>query len=579
MARNKKIKSSSVASPVMTDNWRHILIVSLIVIFTFIIFFKVIYYQLVLWDDNFYISTNPLIRDMSLEGLKRIFTTPVEGMYNPLLFFIYALEYRFGGLNPSVYHFTNLLMHLLAIITIYYFIFKLTKRYETATIVALLFAIHPMHVGVVTWVSEMKTSLFLIFYLLALANYLKYLRSNYKLKYLAYIALFFILSALSKPSAVTLAPMLLLLDYYVSRKIDWRMFLEKIPFFLIALFFGILTLYTHAAVEDSIFEINLNYSLLNNLLISNYSIVFYFNKLFLPFDLCTIYPYPDNDTFLPLKYYLSIPIIPFILWLIYKAGNFRRELIFGLLFFLIAISVVLRIVPSGFFRAANRYTYLSYTGLFFIIGQFITYVIDNRFRYAKKIKNYLLITLCLFVLFFLYQTSARISVWENSITLFDDIIKKKPKFALAYHNRALSKQSLGDIQGAIADFEKAIECYPAYASAYNNLGEIKRYLNEDETALFYYNKAIFADVKYANAYSNKGIILNKKGKLVDAMTNYNMAVMLNANHGPALHNRASIKITYGDTLGAMRDWQKSDSLGVAESAKPLEIFSAIYKGN
>src|SRR5205823_708637 len=130
----------------------------------------------------------------------------------------------------------------LATVACFLFIYELTKRYETAAIVALLFAIHPMHVSIATWVSELKTSMYTIFYFLALVQYIKYVRNNQRVKYLIYTALFFLFSLLSKPSAVTLAPMLLLLDYYLSRKFDKKVFLEKIPFFTIALFFGVLTL-------------------------------------------------------------------------------------------------------------------------------------------------------------------------------------------------------------------------------------------------------------------------------------------------------------------------------------------------
>jgi protein O-mannosyl-transferase len=584
MKKNKKPgkiknKEPHVRQRFLSDKWRNIIVLGLIITYAFIVFFKAIHFEFVLWDDDHYIMNNLLIRDLSFDGLKNIFTTPVLGMYNPLTFLIYAVEYKLWGLDTAGFHTVNILFHLVATITVYKFIFRLTKRYETATIVALLFAIHPMHVGVVTWVSEIKTSLFLIFYFLALMNYLKYIQNNYKPKYLVYIAMLFILSALSKPSAVTLAPMLFLLDYYLSRKIDKRLFLEKIPFFVIAIFFGILTLYTHNDADDTIFDINLNYSFINNLLISNYSIVFYINKLFVPLDLCTIYPYPDNTVFLPLKYYFSIPIIPIILLLIYKSRKFKKELIFGVLFFVIAISVVLRIVPSGFFRAANRYTYLSYTGLFFIIGQYLTYILDNKFSYAKKIKTYFIALLCIYIVFCSYRATVRVKVWENSITLFDDIIKKKPKVAVAYHNRGLAKQQLGDLTGAQSDFEKAIECDPKYVSAYNNLGEIKRALNDEESALANYQKALSFDPKYANAYNNIGIIMFNQGKYEEASINYNMAIELDAYNGPAYHNRASLKILQGDTLGALEDWKTSAALGVKESSKPIEIFSSSSSGN
>jgi protein O-mannosyl-transferase len=569
-----KAATNPVKRPALSDKWRNNIIIGLIITFTFIVFCKALGFQFVLWDDNFYVQDNLLIRDISIGGLKKILTSPVIGMYNPLTFILYALIYKFWGLAPGAFHFFNIFFHLVAIITIYKFIFRLTKRYETATIVALFFAIHPMHVGVVTWVSELKTSLYLVFYFWALINYLKYIQNNYKAKYIVYTALLFILSALSKPSAITLAPMLFLLDYYLSRKIDKRLFLEKIPFFLVAIFFGILTLYTHSDIGDTIFDVKTDYSLINNILISNYSIVFYFNKLFAPFDLCTIYPYPANDTFLPLKYYLSIPVIPLLLWIVYKARKFRKELIFGLLFFIIAISVLVKIVPTGFFMVANRYTYLSYTGLFFIIGQFFTYVLDHRFSYSEKIKTYLFIFLSALVILYTYQTAQRVKVWENSITLFDDIIQKKPALPIAYHNRALARQQRGDAAGAVADLENAVRYDPKYASAYNLLGEIKEALNNEDEALINYNKALAVDPEFALAYNNRGIIMSKRNKFKEAVLDFNMALKLDPGHGPAFHNRGLAKLSLGDTVGAIEDWKRSAALQNKESLRLIEIFAA-----
>ncbi len=347
-----KPKTSSTAMP---GERRNKIILVLILVFALGLFAKATKFYFVTWDDPQYLIDNNIIRDLSFRGLINIFTQPVIGMYNPLTFLVYSLIYKFFGLDPNAYHFLNVMLHLLATIIAFQFIFKLTKRYETAAIVALLFAIHPMHVSVAVWVSQTKTSLCTIFYFSALISYLDYVNNNYKIKSLFYVGLFFILAVLSKPDAVTIAPVLFLLDYYLARKLDKKLFFEKIPFFILSLFFGVLTIVTHANEGDSIFNINQDYSMVNNFLIANYSIVFYIEKLFLPLNLSTIYPYPDSAAALPLKYYLFIPVIPLLLLLVYKAGKFRKELIFGILFFVFSISVLIRIIPSGAFMSANRF--------------------------------------------------------------------------------------------------------------------------------------------------------------------------------------------------------------------------------
>lgn len=549
---------NKVITPVLRNN----IIIGILLLFTFIVFYKAISYKLVLWDDNSYIINNPLIKDLSLNGIKNIFSTPVIGMYNPLVFLLYGIIYKFWGVEPSAYHLFNILLHLIAITTVYHFIFKLTKRYETATIVALLFAIHPMHVEAVVWASETKTALYLIFYFLALTNYVKYYQENYKTKYLIFSFILFLFSVLSKPTAVTLAPMLFLLDYYLSRKINIKMFLEKIPFFLVSIFFGVLTLYTHIEASDSIFEVNSNYSMLNNILISNYSIAFYFNKLFFPLNLCTIYPYPENLSVLPLKYYLSVLIIPFVIFLIYKSGKFKKEMIFGILFFVIAISVLVRIVPSGFFKAANRYTYLSYIGFFFIIGQYITFVIDKKFTYSNKIKNALFTIFCFLIIFYTYQTTVRISIWKNSVTLFSDIIKKKPNLAIAYNNRGNAYMEIGDYSAALIDYNKALEIKTYYPEAYYNRGILKAGMGNYLEAIKDFSKAIELNKKYCDAYINRG---NSKMMLLDylgAITDYNTAIELNPDNPNSYANRGFAKNSIGDKNGACLDWKKAYNLGL-----------------
>ncbi len=540
--KNKKIKTTEKKPVNLVQNNEQLnnFILALIVIFTVFLFAKSIFYQFVFWDDTYYVVENSLITDFSPKGLVNIFTTPVLGMYNPIPFLVYAIEHAIWGLNPKVFHFFNILFHIIAAIVLYKFIFRLTKRYETAAIVTLLFAIHPMHVGVVAWVSQTKTSIYFIFYILALSKYLRYVQDNYKIKNLVYAGIFFILSALSKPSAVTLAPMLFLFDYYLGRKLDKRLILEKIPFFMISLFFGILTLMTHEESNDAIFNVNNNYSFINNLLIANYSVVFYINKFLVPLNLSAIYPYPDNVTFLPFKYYFSLLVIPFLIWLVYISGKFRKEMIFGLLFFSISISVLVRFVPSGFFSVANRYSYLSYTGLFFIIGKYFTLLIDNKFPISTKVKSYLYATLLSFIVFFSYRTTVRVSKWQNSITLFDDVIKKSQKIPIAYNNRALAKLNNGDNWGALYDFSMALKL----------------------------------DTSYTEAYLNRGLIHYNLGKLDEAMADYNKSLTFNPKLGAAFFNRALIKMKRKDKIGALEDLKIANSLDINEAENLMEQLNA-----
>ncbi len=569
----KKVAVAQIETKQRSEKLRNNTILGFILALTFFLFIKVQNFQFVNWDDNSYIQSNMMIRDFSLAGLAKIFSTPVIGMYNPLAFLVYTFIYKFWGMNSGAFHMFNLFFHLVATIAAFRFILELTRRYEAAAIVALFFAVHPMHVSIVTWVSELKTSLYCIFYFYAMVSYIRYVRNDYRVRNLLYTGLLFVLALLSKPSAVTLPPMLFLLDYYLSRKMDKRLFLEKIPFFALSLFFGILTILTHVEAEDSIFEANHNYSLINNILVSNYSIVFYINKLFAPLELCTIYPYPANTEFLPFKYYFSILVIPFLCWLVYKAGKFRKEMIFGLLYFLIAISVLLRIVPSGFFRASNVYSYMSYTGLFFIVAQFFVYVVDNRFSFSNKIKTYVITLVVVLAAFYTWRATIRIAVWENSITLFNDIILKKPTLALAWNNRALSKLDLGDVAGAVADLNKSIELDPNYAVARNNRAKIFVDFKEYDAALNDLTIALKLDTDYAEAFINRGNVNFYQQKMDQALADYNMAIKCNPDIEVVYKNRSKIEVERKEYDKALADLNKAISLN------PDYVDAYIDKGN
>ena len=563
--RNKAQSSKEIVpkalGPKSREKWINIMAPLAIIVCTSAVFSKVVDHLFVNWDDISYITQNLLIRDFSAAGIAKILTTPVIGMYNPLPFLIYAAEYKFWELNPVPYMLSNVLFHLLAVLALYRFIYRLTGKYETASIVAVLFACHPMHVEVVAWASETKTSLFVIFYFLALGEYLKYVSDGYKPRYLFYATILFIISALSKPEGVTLAPMLVLLDYYLGRKWDGRLLLEKIPFFIIGLFFGILTFYTHIQADDDIFQISRNYSFINNLLVSNYSIAFYIEKLLFPIGLCAIYPYPDNTTWLPVQYYLALPVIPFIAWLVYKSGKFRKEMIFGVLFFLISISVLLRLVPSGFFGIANRYSYLSYTGFFFIMGQFYVYIKEGKLGYASGYKKYMQVSLGIYIAFCLFRCNKRIDVWQNSVTLFTDVINMQPKFAIGYDMRSSAKYQFGDMAGAIQDVSKAIELDSTCVRSYNNRTAYKWLVKDYDGAFRDCAKALSLDAYSVAAYVNRSSLNASLGRWHEAMTDDSICIKLNPKEAGAYYNMALVKMALYDTASAVVYMKTADELG------------------
>ena len=203
------------------------------------------------WDDEGYILKNYYIKNMSVDNLKTIMTTPIMGNYHPLVIISYAWEYFFFKLNPAPYHIVNMIIHLLNCVLVFYFIMRLSNSIPVAFITGLLFGIHPLHVESVAWISERKDVLYAFFYVISLICYLSYLEKRPDYKYYFFALFFFLLSILSKPMAVTLPLVLFLMDYFRDRKIDYRAIIEKIPFFVLSILSGIVTLFAQRLSEHS----------------------------------------------------------------------------------------------------------------------------------------------------------------------------------------------------------------------------------------------------------------------------------------------------------------------------------------
>ncbi|NPA68790.1 MAG: hypothetical protein GXO50_09305, partial [Chlorobi bacterium] len=225
-----------------------ILFTLLIAFITFISFFPTFDNEITTWDDEFYINTNPYLKDLSFENVKTLFDTGTYymGNYHPLAMISLSVDYAIGGedaegnVNPFMFHFTNFILYLLTVTAVLYFIYILFKDFKLAAAAALLFAVHTLHVESVAWISERKDVLYAFFFVLSLIAYVKY-TDNGKIKFYVLSLLLFVLSLFSKGQAVSLAVTLVLIDYFRGRKlIDKKLILEKIPFFILALVFGLI---------------------------------------------------------------------------------------------------------------------------------------------------------------------------------------------------------------------------------------------------------------------------------------------------------------------------------------------------
>ncbi len=327
-------------------------------------------------DDFNYVVRNPLIRDLSWPGIKNIFTSIHLGLYKPLTMLTFALEYHFFKLNPRIYHLTNVILHLLNSLLVFWLILLLSRKAWVSFIVALLFGIHPLHVESVAWVSERKDVLYSLFFLSGIIAYIYSLRNKRRVYH--YLTLFlFILTLLVKPMGLTFPFILLLCDYILYIKLDKDNLKRKAVFFVTSGIFLVFTLVFASEYSSR----QPSFVFFDSIFIANYALLFYLSKIMLPVKLSALYPYPQkNGNLLPLIFLISPLIVLILTRAVILSKRYTRKIIFGSLFFLICVFPVLQLVPTGNAIVADRYAYLSSIGIFYLIAEFIVWLYQNKLK-------------------------------------------------------------------------------------------------------------------------------------------------------------------------------------------------------
>ncbi|MDY6861391.1 MAG: tetratricopeptide repeat protein, partial [Thermodesulfobacteriota bacterium] len=407
------------------------------------------------WDDYLHLVDRKFIHELSWENIKSMFTHYSDTYYIPLVYLSFALEYGMVGLTPFFYHYTNLTLHILNTLLVFFLIYKLDPRISVSLICALLFGLHPVHVESVVWITERKDVLSTFFFLGSLIFYSCYIKKGKISFHLLSLFLFF-LAIISKPTVAILPIVLLILDYYSNRLFDKTIILEKIPYFLMSVFFGILLFYSHAFQES----MGCAFSLYERIIIACRALTFYLYKIIIPLNLSAFYPYPKT---LGIDYYLAPFLILGMLSGIFILRH-NKKIIFGALFFLITIGPTLKIIPSGEAIAADRYMYIPSIGLFYIAG-----LIFSFFYYMEKTKLLMAFSFFGVITFFSILTWERCQIWENDKTLWLDVINKYPYFYGAYQNLGIYYANTGNLDKAKIEFKKAIDLNPYNKEGYFNL--------------------------------------------------------------------------------------------------------------
>lgn len=503
----------------------------ILLVVTFIIFVPSLKNDFINLDDDVMVTENTVIQEISIKNIGKIFSSAHYGLYHPLVQLTYMVDFKLYKLNPAGYRFTNIFLHSIISILCLFLVLYITNNIQIAFITGVLFAIHPIHSESIIWISERKDMVYAPFFLGSIIFYFRYLRNlNYR-DYSLSIFLF-ILSALSKPMAVTLPAVLLLLDYHVKRKDYKKIILDKLPFIFISLIITIITIAVQYKLNITGVS-KIGFSLPKYLLFANFNFILYIYKFLLPINLSVLYPY-SIDYVITNLFAISVLTIPVTIILLFLLLKIRDKILFlFLVFFIITILPGLHFIPFGQSIPANRHMYIPSLGLVYMIA----FLINELIKRYKKEGLIVFATLVVLLSFLTFELNKK---WKNSFTLWNDVIKKYPETALAYKNRADAFKAIKFFEYALADYKTAIKLKPDYAKAYNNMGNLLKTNGQYKDAIESFDKAISVSPDYLTAYYNRGIAYSGLKKYDKSLEDYNKVLEIDPNYLGAINNIGTI---------------------------------------
>ena len=511
-----------------------------------------------IWDDEIHI-TIPALR--SVHGLERIWTDPAAApQYYPVLHTLFWVEYKLWDGWPLPYHLATILVHaILALLVV-----QILRKLEVpgAWLAAFVFALHPVHVESVAWLSEIKNTLSGVLGAAAILAYLKYDENRQFAAYFAAFA-FFVTGLMTKTAIVTLPVVLLVIFWWRRGKLAWVRDLKPlVPFFGVALLAGVMTVWVEqkfCAEHDETF----NFSLIDRCLIAGRLFWFYLGNLFWPANLTIIYPrWNISDTS---WWQYLFPLATFALfaglWILRRKsrGPLAAALCFVVLLFPVLgffnLSYFMSCPPpfdhAAIFRA-DHFQYLADIPIIALVSAGAAWLWErSRGRYR------LLFALCCFALvaFLAGSTWAYSRNYRDNETCFRDVLSKNPNSATAHNNLGNALLRKGSTDEAIAHFEKTLEIEPNYQFGQYNLGAALVQKGDVDGAIPHLKSALAANPNHSKAYYSLATAFAQRGQTDPAIEYYERALKLQSDFPDAHTNLANLLLEKGETDAALAHYR------------------------
>jgi tetratricopeptide (TPR) repeat protein len=482
----------------------------LIAVLTVAVYWPVLSNDFISYDDTDYVTVNMMVRQgLTIKGFLWTLGAFHAANWHPLTWLSHMLDVEMFGLNPLWHHATSLLLHTVNSVLLCALLHRVTGYLGRSVVVALLFALHPLHVESVAWVSERKDVLSTLFWFLTMWSYACYVNKPSLKRYLP-IAALFTLGLMAKQMLVTLPFVLLLMDYWPLKRIATRhggdnvnhidlklLLLEKIPLLFLSAAASLVTI--RAQESAGALAHGDSQTMLMSAGNAFISYVTYLRKMFWPTDLALFYPF-ETTAVTSLKVTAAIVLLAVLTGLVLTQWEKRPYLIFGWFWYIVTLLPVIGFIRIGGQALADRYTYIPLTGLFLIIVWGGAEVAETwRKGFAAVVGVTVIVVATLSVL-----TVTQIRYWQNSYALYDHALSVVKRNWMAHNNIGILLAQYNRNAEAIFHFQESVRLNPVGAEGFRNLGNSLQMAGRNPEAVEAFRQAVRISPKDAENHYRLG---------------------------------------------------------------------------
>jgi len=555
------------------------LICLLLALVTLAVYWPVLDAGFINYDDQGYVTDNPCVKaGLTWPGVVWAFTTDHTGNWHPLTWLSHMLDCQLFGMKAGGHHLSNVALHIINALLLFLVLGNLTGALWRSAMVAALFALHPLHVESVAWVSERKDVLCMLFWILTVGAYAKYARVPTAASY-ALVLLLFAFCLMAKPMGVTLPFVLLLLDYWPLKRIAFplrhtlrsvllHLVWEKLPLLALAILSSVVTLIVQhrAGAVAAVSALPIELRLANALA----SYVLYLKKMLWPTGLAPLYPYSVSA---PIELMaVAVLVLAGFSLLAFKCSRQRPYLVVGWLWYLGTLVPVIGLVQVGNQSMADRYTYIPLTGLFICVVWGAADLTAN-WRCRTPI---LAAAAALTLIPYCVLTTAQAWQWKDSETLFRHTLAVTADNAIAHYNLGCVLVTQGKINEAADHFAEVVRILPTFADARSDLGQALVRQGKIEDAIASFHQALRYNPNFRQAHFGLASVLTEQGKFEEADEHWMAVLQLTATNQWVVYDQHGLLLAkQGKAEAALVQFSKAVEINSKNAALHSHLAMAL----